>query len=178
MEWTQDRVKNLKEYWEEGLTASQIAQKLGGGVSRNAVIGKVHRLSLPGRRVAGRKSPSVGVLPKKSTLPALPSVRRKKASKEGTAWKEVGEAKKTQSEDLGHIQESVVETTGERITILHLRENMCRWPHGEPQDEDFHFCGQTCAEVGGVYCLQHLRKAHSSSDRGRGLKGMERKKVG
>ena len=52
MSWTDDRVEKLKQLWSEGLSASQIANQLGG-VSRNAVIGKVHRLSLPGRAKSG-----------------------------------------------------------------------------------------------------------------------------
>uniref|UniRef100_UPI0028AB0CB5 GcrA family cell cycle regulator n=1 Tax=Shinella sp. TaxID=1870904 RepID=UPI0028AB0CB5 len=52
MNWTDERVERLKKLWAEGLSASQIAAQLGG-VSRNAVIGKVHRLNLPGRAKAG-----------------------------------------------------------------------------------------------------------------------------
>ena len=52
-QWSDDRVEKLKRLWADGLSASQIAAQLGGGVSRNAVIGKVHRLNLPGRAKAG-----------------------------------------------------------------------------------------------------------------------------
>ena len=65
MNWTDERVEKLKKLWSEGLSASQIAAQLGG-VSRNAVIGKVHRLNLPGRAKAGGAPP----------LPARPSARR------------------------------------------------------------------------------------------------------
>jgi hypothetical protein len=65
LNWTEDRVEQLKSLWTEGLSASQIARALGGGVTRNAVIGKVHRLGL-----AGRATPS------RSDRPRLPSAPR------------------------------------------------------------------------------------------------------
>jgi GcrA cell cycle regulator len=55
MNWTDERVEKLKKLWADGLSASQIAAQLGG-VSRNAVIGKVHRLNLPGRAKSGGQS--------------------------------------------------------------------------------------------------------------------------
>lgn len=65
MNWTDERVEKLKKLWSEGLSASQIAAQLGG-VSRNAVIGKVHRLSLPGRAKAGG-STAAAARPKRAT---------------------------------------------------------------------------------------------------------------
>ena len=55
--WTEDRVGALKKLWLEGQSASQIAKQLGGGVTRNAVIGKVHRLGLSGRAASKRRPP-------------------------------------------------------------------------------------------------------------------------
>src|SRR3569833_4431146 len=69
LNWTDDRVEQLKNLWTEGLSASQIARALGG-VTRNAVIGKVHRLGL-----AGRASPSRSERPRLPMAPKVPSVR-------------------------------------------------------------------------------------------------------
>src|SRR6201993_369506 len=69
LNWTDDRVEQLKSLWTEGLSASQIARALGG-VTRNAVIGKVHRLGL-----AGRASPSRSERPRLPMAPKVPSVR-------------------------------------------------------------------------------------------------------
>ena len=58
MQWTDERVEKLKRLWAEGLSASQIAGELGNGITRNAVIGKVHRLGLSGRVKAASSAPS------------------------------------------------------------------------------------------------------------------------
>jgi len=70
--WTEERVELLKKYWNEGLSASQIAGRLGYGVTRNAVIGKVHRLGLSGRVTPQR---AVGPRPRKTREPSHPGDR-------------------------------------------------------------------------------------------------------
>ena len=73
MNWTDERVEKLKRLWAEGLSASQIAAQLGG-VSRNAVIGKVHRLNLPGRAKAGG-STGASRSAKRPAAPVRPTTR-------------------------------------------------------------------------------------------------------
>ena len=72
MNWTDERVEKLKKLWSEGLSASQIAAQLGG-VSRNAVIGKVHRLSLPGRAKAGGTTAATRPKQRPTSAPRAPN---------------------------------------------------------------------------------------------------------
>ena len=106
--WSDDRVEQLKTLWTEGLSASQIARALGG-VTRNAVIGKVHRLGL-----AGRASPS------RSERPRLPMRPRRPASAAMCPAAPVVEEDPLTLEDGSHA------------TVLTISDRMCRWPIGDP----------------------------------------------
>lgn len=150
--WTDERVDVLKRLWTEGLSASQIAGRLGG-VTRNSVISKIHRLGLSGRatptrtvaakkprarrpNVNGGKSQSVRLQPSKlASLLALTDEPFKPA-----AYEEL---------DI---------PLAERRTIETLTECNCRWPIGDPQDADFHFCNRKKV-MGFPYCEFHARRA-------------------
>ena len=107
--WSDDRVEQLKTLWTEGLSASQIARALGG-VTRNAVIGKVHRLGL-----AGRASPSRSERPR---LPMTPKVaQHPQPCAGGSRW---SRKIPLQLEDGSHA------------TVLTISDRMCRWPIGDP----------------------------------------------
>lgn len=134
-EWSEARVELLKSLWSEGLSASQISRALGG-VTRNAVIGKVHRLGL-----AGRASPSRSERPR---LPMAPKVHAKPFPP--PAAPAVEEAPL----DLGDGRHATTETVTDR---------MCRWPIGDPSADDFHFCGHA-PKSGSPYCEAHARKAY------------------
>ncbi len=132
MAWTEDRVEQLKKLWAEGLSASQIARTMGE-VTRNAVIGKVHRLGLSGRATTSRAE-----RPRRATIP------------------------KPLPKPIIHEPENVVEAkldNGEFATVLTLNQNMCRWPIGDPGSTDFHFCGQS-TEGPSPYCSAHGRMAY------------------
>ncbi|HTK12505.1 MAG TPA: GcrA family cell cycle regulator [Xanthobacteraceae bacterium] len=157
MGWTDERVELLKKLWADGLSASQIAAELGG-VTRNAVIGKVHRLGLSGRA----KSPSSAVprprKPRSTTLRiSRPAVRGNTA---------LAYSFDTEEEPEQQIIENVV-PMGQRRTILELNEHTCRWPVGDPSSQEFYFCGgNTQAEL--PYCSYHSRIAYQpASDRRR-----------
>ena len=146
MGWTDERVELLKKLWADGLSASQIAAQLGG-VTRNAVIGKVHRLGLSGRA----KSPSNGSpRPRK---PRSASMRPRLRFNGNTAL-----APHYESElDLDPLANIV--PMGPRVSILELTEATCRWPIGDPGTEGFAYCGsQTKAEL--PYCPYHSRIAY------------------
>ncbi len=149
MTWTDERVELLKKLWADGLSASQIAGELGG-ITRNAVIGKVHRLGLSGRA----KSPS-------SSAP--------RARKPRTHMMRVGRAQMRGNTALALAYEMEPEPEieqfdnvipmGQRRTLLELKEDTCRWPIGDPATTEFFFCGGN--PIGGLpYCAHHSRIAY------------------
>ncbi len=157
MAWTDDRVELLKKLWAEGLSASQIANRLGG-VTRNAVIGKVHRLGLSGRTTTSRAKAT-----RRRRTPAHTqnrSARPQMRSHGSTALKPAYDADADEEYQLApaSIMELVI-PLNERASILTLDETKCRWPIGDPGDEDFHFCGRH-SEIGVPYCQHHSSVAY------------------
>ena len=151
MSWTDDRVEKLKTLWAEGHSASQIAKQLGG-VTRNAVIGKVHRLGLSGRATPSRpvKRPPRLARPK--------PVQARKSAGSLTQTSEA-ESKSTYVEQLPSISlEPAVLENGKTANVLSIRDNMCKWPIGDPADKNFAFCGRACVD-GGPYCAEHAKIA-------------------
>jgi|TARA_R110002096_G_scaffold309403_4_gene503982 GcrA cell cycle regulator len=112
MAWTEDRVEKLRELWDKGLSASQIAKELAEGVTRNAVIGKAHRMGL-----ASRPSP----------VKSDPAKRAAAAAKKKT----VASKEPTRAAPVSG-----------KVSILDLTESMCKWPIGHPGEPNFHFCGK------------------------------------
>ena len=163
--WTDDRVEQLKKLWAEGLSASQIAARLGAGVTRNAVIGKVHRLGLAGRGQpqrssaeprAPRKQREPSLAPRAGgSLPRLPSAGN-------TALKPMMRASiQPRPQALPEPQPlRLVDLPQDgRVTILHLSDKTCKWPIGDPGSEEFCFCGHNPRE-GSPYCEYHARLAY------------------
>jgi len=146
MSWTEERVEQLKTLWTEGLSASQIARVLGG-VTRNAVIGKVHRLGLAGRASSMRaERPRIALSPK----PAL-----RAAPQEPVVLEE----------------DPVPLDDGNFATVLTINDRMCRWPIGDPSEEQFHFCGRK-PKAGSPYCEAHARKAYQPQQQRRDKRAM------
>jgi GcrA cell cycle regulator len=164
MSWTDDRVELLKKLWSDGLSASQIAGELGG-ITRNAVIGKVHRLGLSGR---AKSTSNSAPRPRKARSPAhmlrigRPSIRGNTAL--AHAYDLVTEAEPELIDNIIPI--------GQRRTILELNEQTCRWPVGDPGATDFFFCGGNTL-TGLPYCAYHSRVAYQpASDRRRDKRPM------
>jgi GcrA cell cycle regulator len=161
MAWTDERVELLKKLWAEGLSASQIANRLGG-VTRNAVIGKVHRLGLSGRTTTSRaKAPRTRRRPAHTqTRAARPQLRTHGSA----ALKAEFHLDAEEEFELAPspIKELVI-PLNERATILTLTETKCRWPIGDPCEEDFHFCGRYC-DVGVSYCEYHSQVAYQPAN--------------
>jgi GcrA cell cycle regulator len=147
MSWTDERVEQLKQMWIDGLSASQIAARLGG-VTRNAVIGKVHRLGLSGRgaptRVTRRRPASPRAARSQSASPAP----RREATKKPVA------VPAPEPEEVEFVSDPATQAN-----LLELNEQTCKWPIGDPGDENFHFCGQRSAP-GLPYCAAHAKKAY------------------
>ncbi len=158
MNWNDERVELLRKLWAEGLSASQIAAHLGG-VSRNAVIGKVHRLKLSGR---GR-STSASPRPKKASHATAgksaprPS-RTVTASIGATALQTQYDVEPVARQLLRPIEDVVVPIS-RRLVLTELTERTCKWPNGDPLAEDFNFCGNDVGESG-PYCSYHSRLAY------------------
>ncbi|MCI4645595.1 MAG: GcrA cell cycle regulator [Hyphomonadaceae bacterium] len=154
MAWTDERVETLKKLWAEGHSASQIAKELGG-VTRNAVIGKVHRLGLSGRATPSRpvKRPPRLARPKPRILPdgTVKTPQPRSASPAVT---------KATREDRAEIEAlpPLELKNGEKATVLNLSGSMCKWPIGDPADPNFAFCGRN-AECGSPYCAEHAKIA-------------------
>ena len=147
MSWTEEKVAVLRQYWGSGKSASEIAEIIGG-MSRNAVIGKAHRLGL-----AGRPSPIKERKAKPKPAAALTSATPVPAS--------VPPAPKPAVDNVVEL------LPGGGATILSLTERMCRWPHGDPKKPGFRFCGKPSAE-GTSYCAEHLKMAYQPPQPKRG----------
>ena len=147
MGWTDERVELLKKLWADGLSASQIAAELGG-ITRNAVIGKVHRLGLSGRA----KSPSS----------AAPRPRKARSSGQMLRVSRPairGNTALAYDYDLEPEPELLEIPVEQRKTLLQLNEHTCRWPVGDPGGSDFYFCGgETATDL--PYCGYHCRVAY------------------
>lgn len=163
MNWTDERVEKLKRLWAEGLSASQIAAQLGG-VSRNAVIGKVHRLNLPGRAKAGGSSAAARTA-KRTSTPARPANYPARVATR-TATRTVGVTLLKEEVEAEAFQEvtytppsNVVVPISRKLSLTDLTERTCKWPVGDPLTDDFHFCGCEASDTS-PYCSYHARLAY------------------
>ena len=185
MAWTDERVEKLKTLWAEGLSARQIAEQLGG-VTRNAVIGKVHRLGLSGRATSnnsstgGRAKTAARKPTKKRAAAEQPAKVAAAVGAEAAAkpQKSASATMKTADDATAKPQpepevvnlkimapvDELVVPLDERVGIESLREGQCKWPIGDPTHEDFHFCGRN-QHGEGVYCEFHTAKAYQPARR-------------
>ncbi|WP_371933109.1 GcrA family cell cycle regulator [Bradyrhizobium sp. CCGUVB23] len=153
--WTDERIERLKSLWAGGLSASQIAAELGG-VTRNAVIGKVHRLGLSRRVTTATKprAPRSPRLQRSSRFGPMASVRHR-----GNLA--------LASPEIDYVDEQV-EVTAEIVplarylTLAELEPSSCRWPIGDPASPEFRFCGAP-ALPGESYCRACARKAYQTT---------------
>src|ERR1700759_1654735 len=141
MGWDDERVATLKKLWLEGLSASQIAKQLGG-VTRNAVIGKVHRLGLSGRAAPSQPSRPTFKAPRAPRPAPAPAPRR------------VAEHHRAPAP----VPVLCPEEPGS-ATVLTLGAHMCKWPIGDPASNTFSFCGRR-SDQDGPYCAHHAQIAY------------------
>jgi GcrA cell cycle regulator len=159
MSWTDERVELLKKLWSDGLSASQIAAELGG-ITRNAVIGKVHRLGLSGR---AKSTSSASPRPRKARAPSHMLRIGRAAIRGNTA---LAHAYEMEAEAEPELIDNII-PIGQRRTLLELNEQTCRWPVGDPGSTEFFFCGGNTL-AGLPYCAHHSRVAYQpASDRRR-----------
>ncbi|MGQ0527450.1 MAG: GcrA family cell cycle regulator [Alphaproteobacteria bacterium] len=138
MSWTDERVALLKKLWVEGKTAAEIAKELGN-VTRNAVIGKAHRLKLSNR---------VSPIQQNNKKPVSPPRKPEKK--------------------IQVLQEKYEEAapTTKGMPLEDLNAQMCRWPQGDPRDDNFSFCGGESLN-GLPYCAHHTKMAYQAATRNR-----------
>lgn len=177
MSWTDERVEKLKTMWGEGQSASQIAKALGG-VTRNAVIGKVHRLGLSNRatgaksaaaaapaadakpvKAAAKAAPAMAPAPKADPAP-VPAMPTKPVIQSSTMRREPPPPTPAMVEDAQRTAQALaaIQKKAKKLDLLELTERTCKWPIGDPATEDFYFCGLGCAP-GKPYCESHVAVA-------------------
>jgi GcrA cell cycle regulator len=152
--WTDERVELLKKLWGDGLSASQIAGELGG-ITRNAVIGKVHRLGLSGRA----KAPSSSMPRPRKPRPATQMFRApQRPMMRGNTALAAMPSYDYDPEPEPEVIENII-PLGQRCTLLQLNDDKCHWPIGDPGQPDFYFCGGKTA-TSTPYCGYHGRVAY------------------
>jgi GcrA cell cycle regulator len=147
--WDDESADLLAKLWADGLSAGQIAPRLGK--SRNAILGKVHRLGLPPRKVTER-APRTR---KSSNLPLRPTRVGYGARSTVSLRPRSAPALTIVPRIVRDLQPSL------RLDIHDLRECSCRWPSGDPK-EGLTYCGHRKA-AGSSYCLAHTAAAHQPS---------------
>ncbi len=128
--WTPERIATVTRLWNEGLTTAEIGRAIG--MSKNAVVGKAHRLQLPPR----------------------PSPIRQ--GKSASAPKRVTNGRKPHSASITVLPQAQPRAP---VPSLTLGSASCKWPIGHPDEPGFHFCGER-ALLGKPYCLEHYRRAY------------------
>lgn len=154
MSWTDDRVSLLTKLWGEGHTAAEIAKQLGG-VTRNAVIGKAHRLKLSNR---------VSPIQQNSKTPKAANKNEPRA----TVPRKVSKAApvKKAPKVVQYVEKTPIEQRDDLYSLMDLKPRMCRWPCGDPREENFGFCGE--ASMPGLpYCAEHAKLAYQAATRNR-----------
>jgi GcrA cell cycle regulator len=182
MSWSDERVELLKKLWSEGQSASQIAKELGG-VTRNAVIGKVHRLGLsnrngsaasgaeaapkakpaakpeakskPAAKPAAKAEPKPTPEPKEVPVaaPQAPVSRAKQIIPAGQPLPPQPSTNEIDPAALAKVSE--VEKKAMKLSLMELTERTCKWPVGDPATQDFWFCGLP-VQSGKPYCEAHV----------------------
>lgn len=175
MSWTDERVEILKRLWGDGQSASQIAKELGG-VTRNAVIGKVHRLGLSNRTAAAAAEPAPAAAPaseaasngaaaaekpqeetvaaaEPAAAPAPVVPVRRAIIPAGQPLPPQPSANEISPEALARVSE--VEKVARKLDLMELTEKTCKWPVGDPATSDFWFCGLP-VQPGKPYCEAHV----------------------
>lgn len=187
MSWTDERIDTLKRMWNSGLTATQIAEELGG-VSRNAVIGKAHRLGLPARPSPVKPNEPKEATPRPAPAAAAPAPAAAPAAAEpvqprapaeprpapeGPTLRSVGPGgflRQNPGEQSAPIQPAPPrrlvpakpsDAIAGKTSLLDLNDRICKWPLGHPGEPDFHFCGEK-VNPGFPYCVAHCGHAYQA----------------
>ena len=191
MAWTDEMVEELKRLWAEGVTTGEIGRRLN--ISKNSIVGKVHRLGLSGRpspikkksdneknedapktpKQAKEKKTTTAVTKKAKCEPKKASVQEIPTPVKENKVTEVKKAPVTEVKpvDVTNSDEDDIKlakslnisnkttTKSGNLSLVELDNHTCRWPIGDPQDENFHFCGKKI-RLGQTYCEEHSAVAY------------------
>jgi GcrA cell cycle regulator len=138
MKWTDQRTLVVTRMWSDGFTASLIAAELGG-VTRNAVIGKMHRLGIPSQR-------------------AKPEIKNRAARRRTYRITVRKERQPPKLWSLPRLEDIPI-LDGRGCSLIELALGRCRWPINEPRSPDFCFCGSATFEAF-PYCRGHAQLAY------------------
>lgn len=159
MSWNDERIATLRKLWDQGLSCLQISEVIGAGLTRNAVIGKVHRLGLSGRKVVPAQARLQPRLPKearpvlpKAARPPSPPVERRSPPRPVAP---------PRMPRLPMPAEVAAPDPSTQVTLMGLTESACRWPLGDPASPDFRYCGGHKDVAGGPYCDFHRKVAYT-----------------
>jgi GcrA cell cycle regulator len=175
--WTEERTATLRRMWEQGDSATMITTCLGAGTTRNAIIGKAHRLKLGTHPKNLPKAPAALPDLKKSlkvtrTVQIEPHAKVFKgagrvmarffgpaiaASAKQTAVAAIVPVQKPQAALV--VSEKPFTPVEKRLSLLQLNESVCKWPIGDPHQKGFYFCGQQ-SEAHMPYCRYHNNEAY------------------
>ena len=176
MIWDDDSIKLLKKLWDKGLSTTDIAKKMN--VSKNAIVGKVHRLCLKARPSPIKKKDEIGepvennsveVAQEQPQETKVEKTSAKKAETETKATKTKAKkapktevkaeiSKKYEAEAEPH-KEKGAKKSAKNVKLVELDSHTCRWPIGDPRDDDFCFCGKK-VHSGQTYCDEHAQIAY------------------
>lgn len=154
MAWTEQMVEDLKKMWHEGLTTGEIGKRLG--VSKNSIVGKVHRLQLSGRPSPIKKKDEIS---EEKAAPAKPAKEEKAAPVKAKEEKRPEPAKEEKFELVAKMPVKNSHSHCGKTSLTDLDNHTCRWPVGDPKDENFHFCGKK-VKIGQTYCEEHANIAY------------------
>jgi len=158
MAWTDKMVEDLKIMWKQGLTTGEIGKRLG--VSKNSIVGKVHRLQLDARPSPIKKKDDTAVkAPVKEKIAAPVKKAPEKEIKKVKEVKKEEKVEKAVFRPIAPPSPAPKAPIAGNIKLANLDNHTCRWPIGDPKDENFHFCGKRI-KVGQTYCDEHAAVAY------------------
>jgi GcrA cell cycle regulator len=188
MAWTEEMVEELKKLWDEGVTTGEIGRRLH--ISKNSIVGKVHRLGLSGRPSPIKKKSDTETKDKATKTEKQPKEKKsttkelKPEVKKDPVKQVVAEPVKNKPEEPKKIttpepKPLPIEVSDEEdiklaktlnisnpkvnktdnLSLVELDNHTCRWPIGDPKDENFHFCGKKI-RLGQTYCEEHAAIAY------------------
>lgn len=155
--WNEANIELLTTYWKEGLSASQVAEKLGPEFTKNAVIGKIHRLKIQNE---GNRTPRPrAASPKPRTASRGVSRPRRAVARSTARSYDHVFASRLHHDPIPEIDFLLPDTDkfGSSIAVMALGAKSCKWPVGDPLAADFRFCG---AHAPDVYCEHHQSVAY------------------